>query len=94
MEEIRSGLLYGITTLAINDPYFRQAVMQDLEGTLTSYGFAPNDQEWQEIRKLQRPLVDMSDEQILHQINQVYDPASLEEKPADRPNMQGIAERR
>jgi hypothetical protein len=63
-EEIRLEALKGLTILAMHDEQFRREVWTDLEGTLTRYGFALNDQEMAQVRRFRDAVVNSLDEEI------------------------------
>jgi hypothetical protein len=64
-EEIRLEALRALTTLAIHDDQFRNEVWDDLEGTLTRFGFALNDQEMMKVRNFRDALADSIDEDVI-----------------------------
>lgn len=57
-EEIRLEALRALTTLAIHDDQFRSEVWNDLEGTLTRFGFALNEQEMMKVRNFRDALAE------------------------------------
>ena len=57
-EEIRLEALRALTTLAIHDDQFRNEVWDDLEGTLTRFGFALNEQEMMKVRNFRDALAE------------------------------------
>lgn len=57
-EEIRLEALKALTVLVIHDDQFRREVWDDLEGTLTRYGFALNDQEMMKVKNFRDALAD------------------------------------
>ena len=64
-EEIRLEALRALTTLAIHDDQFRNEVWGDLEGTLTRFGFALNDEEMMKVRNFRDALADSIDEDVM-----------------------------
>jgi hypothetical protein len=70
-EEIRLEALRALTILAIHDDEFRRGVLNDLEGTLTRYGFALSDQEMAQVRAF-RGAVDRIDEDVIAALTQFY----------------------
>ena len=69
-EEIRLEALKGLTVLAINDDQFRRGAMDDLEDTLTRYGFDLTDQEMERLRRAHRNHAGMSDEDLVRQLRE------------------------
>ena len=67
-EEIRLEVLKALTILAMHDEQFRSGVFDDLEGTLTRYGFALSDQEMARVRTFRDAFVGGLDEEILQAI--------------------------
>ncbi len=57
-EEIRLEALKVLTNLAVNDDQFRHGLWDDLEGTLSEYGFDLNDRELAQLRHLIRAVDD------------------------------------
>ena len=49
-EQIRLEALRVLTNLVVKDDQFRYGLWNDLEGTLTRYGFALNDRELAQVR--------------------------------------------
>jgi hypothetical protein len=64
MEEIRLEALEALTVLAIHDEQFRLGVWDDLEGTLTRYGFALTDQEMAQVRNFRDAVVNSLDPEL------------------------------
>jgi hypothetical protein len=64
MEEIRLEALQALTVLAIHDEQFRRGVWDDLEGTLTRYGFALTDQEMAQVRDFRDAVVNSLDPEL------------------------------
>lgn len=65
MEEIRLEALRALTILAIHDDQFRNGLWEDLEGTLTRYGFVLNEREMTQVRNFIYAAADSIDEDIL-----------------------------
>jgi hypothetical protein len=57
-EGIRLEALRVLTNLAVNDDRFRHGLWDDLDGTLTEYGFDLNDRERAQLRRLIRAIDD------------------------------------
>ena len=57
-EEIRLEALRVLTSLAVNDDQFRHGLWDDLEGTLSEYGFDLNARELAQLRNLIRAVDD------------------------------------
>lgn len=57
-EGIRLEALRVLTNLAVNDDQFRHGLWDDLDGTLSAYGFDLNDRERQQLRYLMRAIDD------------------------------------
>jgi hypothetical protein len=57
-EEIRLEALRALTNLAVNDDQFRHGLWDDLEGTLSQYGFDLNARELAQLRRLMRAVDD------------------------------------
>jgi hypothetical protein len=55
---IRLGALRVLTNLAVNDDQFRHGLWEDLDGTLSEYGFDLNNRERQQLRHLMRAIDD------------------------------------
>jgi len=55
---IRLEALRVLTNLAVNDDQFRHGLWEDLDGTLSEYGFDLNDRERQQLRHLMRAIDD------------------------------------
>jgi hypothetical protein len=70
-EEIRLEALRALTILAIHDDEFRRGVLNDLEGTLTRYGFALSDQEMAQVRDFRDAVVRI-DEDVIAALTQFY----------------------
>ena len=64
-EEIRLEALRALTTLAIHDDQFRSEVWDDLEGTLTRFGFALNDEEMMQVRNFRDALAESIEEDVI-----------------------------
>jgi hypothetical protein len=64
-EGIRLEVLKGLTILAMHDEQFQRGVSSDLEGTLTRYGFALNDQEMAQVRALRDAVVNSLDRELV-----------------------------
>jgi hypothetical protein len=64
-EEIRLEALRALTILAIHDDQFRSEVWGDLEGTLTRFGFALNDQEMRKVRDFREALAESIEEDVI-----------------------------
>lgn len=71
-EEIRLEALRALTILATHDDQFRRGVWDDLEGTLTRYGFALSDQEMAQVRNFRDAVVNSIDEDVFAAITQDY----------------------
>jgi hypothetical protein len=71
-EEIRLEALRALTILAIHDDQFRRGVWDDLEGTLTRFGFALNDQEMAQVRSLRDAVVDSLGEDVFGGLTEFY----------------------
>jgi hypothetical protein len=69
-EEIRLEALKGLTILAIHDDQFRSAVMEDLEGTLSRYGYALNDAEMERVRSAHEEFAGMTDADLARALNE------------------------
>jgi hypothetical protein len=65
MDEIRLEALRALTVLVIHDDEFRRGVWDDLEGTLTRYGFALNYREMEQVRTFRDAVVNMIDEDVV-----------------------------
>ena len=65
MEEIRLEALKALTVLVIHDDQFRRAVWDDLEGTLTRYGFALNEREMAKVRDFRNAIADSVDADVV-----------------------------
>jgi hypothetical protein len=57
-EGIRLEALKVLTNLAVNDDRFRRGLWDDLDGTLSEYGFDLNDRERAQLRRLMRAIDD------------------------------------
>jgi len=55
---IRLEALRVLTNLAVNDDQFRHGLWEDLDGTLSEYGFDLNNRERQQLRYLMRAIDD------------------------------------
>jgi hypothetical protein len=55
---IRLEALRVLTNLAVNDDQFRHGLWEDLDGTLSEYGFDLNNRERQQLRHLMRAIDD------------------------------------
>jgi hypothetical protein len=64
-EEIRLEALRALTTLAIHDDQFRSEVWDDLEGTLTRFGFALNEQEMMKVRNFRDALAESIEADVI-----------------------------
>jgi hypothetical protein len=64
-EEIRLEALRALTTLAIHDDQFRSQVWDDLEGTLTRFGFALNEQEMMKVRNFRDALAESIEADVI-----------------------------
>jgi len=64
-EEIRLEALRALTTLAIHDDQFRSEVWDDLEGTLTRFGFALNEQEMIKVRNFRDALAESIEADVI-----------------------------
>jgi hypothetical protein len=56
--QIRLEALRVLTNLAVNDDQFRHGLWNDLEGTLSAYGFDLNNRELAQLRHLIRAIDD------------------------------------
>ena len=65
MEEIRLEALKALTVLVIHDEQFRRAVWDNLEGTLTRYGFALNEREMAKVRDFRNAIADSVDADVV-----------------------------
>jgi hypothetical protein len=65
MEEVRLEALKGLTILAMHDPQFRRGAVEDLEGTLSRYGYDLNYQEIERLRRANEEIAGMSDEDLV-----------------------------
>jgi hypothetical protein len=72
MEEIRLEALRALTILAVHDEEFRRGMWDDLEGTLTRYGFALNDQELEQVRNFVFTVRDSLDEDLFASLTAAY----------------------
>ena len=72
MEEIRLEALRALTILAVHDEEFRRGMWDDLEGTLTRYGFALNDQELEQVRNFIFTVRDSLDEDLFASLTAAY----------------------
>lgn len=72
MEEIRLEALRALTILAVHDEQFRRGMWDDLEGTLTRYGFALNDQELEQVRNFVFTVRDSLDEDLFASLTAAY----------------------
>jgi hypothetical protein len=71
-EEIRLEALRALTILAVHDEEFRRGMWDDLEGTLTRYGFALNDQELEQVRNFVFTVRDSLDEDLFASLTAAY----------------------
>ncbi len=71
-EEMRLEALRALTILATHDEQFRRGVWDDLEGTLTRYGFALSDQEMAQVRNFRDAVVNSIDEDVFSAITEAY----------------------
>jgi hypothetical protein len=71
-EEIRLEALRALTVLAMHDEEFRRGVWDDLEGTLTRYGFALSDQEMAQVRNFRDAVVNSIEEDVLAAITRAH----------------------
>lgn len=71
-EEIRLEALRALTVLATHDEQFRRGVWDDLEGTLTRYGFALSDQEMAQVRRFRDAVVNSIDEDLFAALTQDF----------------------
>ena len=65
IEEVRLEALKALTVLVIHDDQFRRAVWDDLEGTLTRYGFALNEREMAKVRDFRNAIADSVDADVV-----------------------------
>ena len=72
MEEIRLEALRALTILAVHEEEFRRGMWDDLEGTLTRYGFALNDQELEQVRNFVFTVRDSLDEDLFASLTAAY----------------------
>jgi hypothetical protein len=72
MEEIRLEALRALTILAVHDEEFRRGMWDDLEGTLTRYGFALTDQELEQVRNFVFTVRDSLDEDLFASLTAAY----------------------
>jgi hypothetical protein len=72
MEEIRLEALRALTILAVHDDQFRRGLWDDLEGTLTRYGFALNDREMTQVRNFVYAVRDSLDEDLFSGLTDAY----------------------
>jgi hypothetical protein len=72
MDEIRLEALRALTVLVIHDDEFRRGVWDDLEGTLTRYGFALSDQEMAQVRNFRDAVVNSIDEDVFAALTQDF----------------------
>ena len=71
-EEIRLEALRALTILAVHDEEFRRGMWDDVEGTLTRYGFALNDQEMEQVRNFVFTVRDSLDEELFSGLTAAY----------------------
>jgi len=64
-EEVRLEALKALTVLVIHDDQFRRQVWDDLEGTLSRYGFALNERELAKVRDFRNAIADSVDEEVV-----------------------------
>jgi hypothetical protein len=64
----KKEVLKALTILAMHDEQFRSGVFDDLEGTLTRYGFALSDQEMAQVRTFRDAFVGSLDQEIFELI--------------------------
>jgi len=72
MEEIRLEALRALTILAIHDDQFRRGVWDDLEGTLTRFGFALNDREMEQVRDFRDAAINSLGEDLFGGLTAFY----------------------
>lgn len=72
MEEIRLEALKALTLLAVHDEQFRSGVWDDLEGTLTRYGFALNDREMAQVRDFVYAVRNTLDEDLFSGLTEAH----------------------
>ena len=58
--------------MATHDDEFRRGVWDDLEGTLTRYGFALRDQEMAQVRNFRDAVVNSIDEDVFAGMTDAY----------------------
>jgi hypothetical protein len=86
MTEIRPDVLNELLRTAIEDDQFRQNAVNNLEGTLQSYGFELNSEEMEEVRSFQGHFLDWSDNELLLGLNRVRPGSSFGHFRWGRPN--------
>ncbi len=72
MEEIRLEALKALTLLAVHDEQFRSGVWDDLEGTLTRYGFALNDREMAQVKDFVYAVRNTLDEDLFSGLTEAH----------------------
>ncbi len=70
---LRLEALWGLTTLAINDPEFRGEAIRDLENTLWMHGFALSPPEMERVKEFQNYVASMSDEELVEELGRQRD---------------------
>ncbi len=65
MEKTREEVLSGAITLAIYDSRFRREAVDDLGGTLRSYGYDLDDDEIEELSRFHSRAANMTDEELV-----------------------------
>ena len=71
-EEIRLEVLRALIALATRDVEFRRGIWEDLEGTLTRYGFALSDQEIAQVRNVRDAISSSLDEDVYAALTRAY----------------------
>jgi hypothetical protein len=71
MAEIREKVLSALVTLAENNALFREEAMDNLENTISDWGFVLSAEELERVRAHHR-LADMSDADILRELRRLH----------------------
>jgi hypothetical protein len=65
---MRDEVLTSLVERALADEQFRQAARSDLEPTLAQHGYDLTDEELDAVRLMQAQTADLSDEQVIAQL--------------------------
>lgn len=65
MEEARPEVFSALTTLALHDPEFRERAREDLEGTLSRYGFVLYPSELQLVMEYASRYAGLTDRELI-----------------------------